>query len=301
LTVLRWDDLQLLLCIDRAGSFAGAAARLGVSTPTVFRQAKALEQRLGTLVFHRDTTGVTLTAAGREAVIVAERLEEEVSQLETHISGLDAGFGGTVRLATVDTLVAGPLLPVLARLRHAQPALLIDLRVGIRMADLRGREVDAALRAGGDPPESLVGRRLCRISVAVYRAANLAKSVTLDTESWIAPGEELGHLASARWIRERVQPLRVAMYANSLHSIGSAVASGMGLGILPCYFADLDPRLTRVSETIGELASDLWFLTHNELRSAARIGAVSDHFAREFHALRPLFEGKRPLNQPEHS
>ena len=45
---LQWDDLQLVLCVARAGSFAGAAARLGVSTPTVFRHARGLEDRLGT-------------------------------------------------------------------------------------------------------------------------------------------------------------------------------------------------------------------------------------------------------------
>ena len=66
---LHWDDLRLILAVRRAGSFAGAAGRLGISTPTVFRQAKSLEQRLGTLVFRRDNTGVSLTAAGLRSFI----------------------------------------------------------------------------------------------------------------------------------------------------------------------------------------------------------------------------------------
>ena len=105
---LQWDDLRLILYVARAGSFAGAAGMLGVSTPTVFRKAKSLEARLGTLVFRRDNTGVTLTAAGREAAALAERFAGEVATLEARIGDADTDATGTIRFATVDTLVAGP-------------------------------------------------------------------------------------------------------------------------------------------------------------------------------------------------
>ena len=289
---LRWDDLHLVLCVSRAGSFSGAAVRLGVSTPTVFRQANDLEGRLRTRFFHRDTTGVTLTAAGREAVTVARRVEEEVGALEARIGDEDAGVAGTVRLATVDTLVAGPLLPVLARLRAVHPSLALDVRVGVRMADLRAREVDAALRAGGEPPETLIGRKLCRIAVAVYGSSSASATRDMESASWVTPDEELSHLASARWLRERGHLARSVMQTDSLHTLAHAVASGIGLGILPCYMADLDPRLVRASDPVEELAGDLWFLTHPELRATARLRALSDHFAREFSSLRPLFAGE---------
>lgn len=290
---LQWDDLHLVLAVARAGSFAGAAAQLGVSTPTVFRRAKGLEQRLGTLVFRRDNTGVSLTAAGRDAAALAEQIEAQVGALEARVGNEDAEAAGTIRLATVDTLVAGPLMPLVARFRRQHPAILLDLRVGMGMADLRHREVDAALRAGGEPPESLVGRKLCRIAVATYRSA--ASSVPgageLGRQPWVVPGEELGHLASARWLREAAYSARVVLKVNSLHSLALAVAEGIGLGVLPCYLADTDPRLARVGDPIEELSSDLWFLIHGELRHAARIRVLSDFLAREFHALRPLFQG----------
>lgn len=289
---LRWDDLQLVLHVSRAGSFSGAAAGLSVSTPTVFRQANDLERRLGTRLFHRDTTGVTLTAAGREAAAVARRMEEEVGALEARIADEDADAAGTVRLATVDTLVAGPLLPVLARLRAVRPSLMLDLRVGVRMADLRAREVDAALRAGGEPPETLIGRKLCRIAVAIYCSSSASSACDVEGASWVTPDEELNHLASVRWLRERGHSARSVMQTNSLHTLAHAVASGIGLGILPCYMADLDPRLVRVSDPIEELAGDLWFLTHPELRATARLRALSDHLAQEFSMLRPLFTGE---------
>lgn len=291
---LRWDDLHLVLCVARGGSFAAAAARLGVSTPTVFRRAKSLEERLGTLVFRRDNTGVSLTAAGLDAAALAERIEEQIGALETRVGNEDSEAVGTIRIASVDTLIAGPLMPVIARFRANHPGIVLDLRSGIGMADLRQREVDAAIRAGGDPPESLVGRKLCRIAVAVYRSSTWpgADPDTLARYPWVVPNDELSHLASTRWLKEAGHWARAALRVNSLHSLALAVANGMGLGILPCYLADGDPRLVRLGDPIDDLASDLWFLTHRELRHAARIRALSEHLAREFHGLRPLFQGE---------
>lgn len=292
---LHWDDIHLVLSVARAGSFARAADHLGVSTPTIFRRAKALEERLGTRVFRRDNTGVSLTAIGREVVTLAERIEEDIGALEARVGNADSEPAGIVRLATVDTLIAGPLMPLVAGFRQAHPAILLDLRAGIPMANLRQREVDAALRAGGEPPDHLVGRRLCRIAVAVYRGTTLPGVETYadSGQPWVVPGEELAHLASARWLKETGYAAHAALRVNSLHSLAMAVANGMGLGVLPCYLADLDPRLVRLGEPIEALASDLWFLTHSELRHTARIRALSNYLAREIHALRPLFQGER--------
>jgi DNA-binding transcriptional LysR family regulator len=289
---LLWDDLHLVLCVLRAGSFAGAAVVLGISTPTVFRRAKALEQRLGTLVFHRDNTGVSLTAAGREVAALATRIAEEIHALENNVGNEDREAAGTIRLASVDTLIAGPLMPILAQFRKSHPAILLDLRGSVGMADLRQREVDAALRAGGEPPESLVGRRLCKIAVAVYRGATSHNETNdPDCQAWVVPDDTLSHLASARWLKDRGHYAHSALQVNSLHTLALAVASNIGIGILPCYLADPDPRLVRLGGPIDELSSDLWFLTHRELRQIARIRALSEYLAQEFHLLKPLFQG----------
>lgn len=291
---LQWDDLRLILAVAQGGSFAAAAGKLGVSTPTVFRNAKAIEQRLGTLVFRRDNTGVTLTAAGREAAGLAARLADDIASLETRIGNADTEASGTIRLATVDTLVAGPLMPVLAEFRTVFPRIVLDVCSGVGMANLRQREADAALRAGGEPDDELVGRRLCKIAVGVYHARNSQKiaQTAIGDHDWVVPDRELAHLASFTWLKQHGLVDRAVMRANSLFTLGAAVASGVGLGILPCYLADSDPRLYRIGAPIDALASDLWFLTHAELRHTARMRALSDHLASRFKTLQPLFEGR---------
>jgi DNA-binding transcriptional LysR family regulator len=299
--MLEWNDLRLILAVARTGSFAAAAEALGVSGPTVFRHAKAAEERLGTLIFRRDTTGVSLSPAGRDAASAAERIEDEVAALEARIGDADSKEGGTVRLATVDTLLAGPLMPLLRRFQIRHPRIVLDVQSGIGMANLRQREVDAALRAGGEPPEELVGRRLCHIAVAVYRNQE-GPDISEDELSeavWLAPDDQLGHLASARWLKQRGYQARASFRANSLHTLALAAANGLGVAILPCYLADLDSRLARIGGPIAELASDLWFLTHNELRHRGRIRALSDFLYQEAYALRPLFSGETPASSTE--
>jgi DNA-binding transcriptional LysR family regulator len=58
-----------------------------------------------------------------------------------------------------------------------------------------------------------------------------------------------------------------------------AVRDGIGLAVLPCYLGDADPRLERIGEPISELATDLWLLTHPDLRRVARIRALMDFVA----------------------
>lgn len=59
----------------------------------------------------------------------------------------------------------------------------------------------------------------------------------------------------------------------------AAARDGAGLAVLPCYVADGDPRLRRLGGIVPALSTDLWLLTHPDLRRTARIRAFSDFVA----------------------
>ncbi|HEV2678586.1 MAG TPA: LysR family transcriptional regulator [Aliidongia sp.] len=282
-----------MLAIARSGSLAGAGRLLGISHPTIFRQSKALEEALGVQLFERDREGCHLTAAGRDVLAVAEKFEQDVEQLEARVAGRDEKPEGSIRVATVDTLVSGPLPEVLRSFCLQWPGITLDVQVSTSMADILKREADVAIRAGGTPPEQLVGRKLCRIAVAVYTAASgpIVSEESYGDQRWLSPGSRLDHLASADWIRTLGFAKQVVLKADSLLTLANAAAADMGLAVLPCYLAEGDRRLRRIGGPIESLAGDLWFLTHPELRKVARIHAFSTHLHAAFTKLRPLFEG----------
>jgi DNA-binding transcriptional LysR family regulator len=106
--------------------------------------------------------------------------------------------------------------------------------------------------------------------------------------------EEQGHLASALWLDQQIKTDggKVALRASNLTMRIEAVRAGAGIALLPCYAADSDPLLERVTEPVPELAADYWVIVHRDLRRAACVRAVIDWvqtlFLREGDALAGL-------------
>ncbi len=74
--------LRALVAVVDAGTFTGAAARLGVSQAAVSRAVAALEADLGARILQRSTRHVALTAVGARVADQARRVLAEVRHLE---------------------------------------------------------------------------------------------------------------------------------------------------------------------------------------------------------------------------
>lgn len=297
---LAWDDLRLVLAVGDSGSLTGAAAALGVSHPTVFRRVNRIEARLGVRLFERARDGYGLTPAGEEVVALARHMAAGVTELERRLAGRDLRPSGTVRLTTTDTLMLGPLPPLIAALRRREPAVTIEIGTANAFLSLSKREADIALRPAVAPPAPLVGRKLGVIATAIYapRASGPIDPADLAAHDWVLPDDSLSALPSALWAGERRLDRRAAFRANSLLALRAAAAEGLGLAILPCYVGDAEPRLARAGDPVPELESELWLLTHPDLRRVARIRAVLDGLAALIGPLRPLLAGLRPAAAP---
>ncbi|WP_380162803.1 LysR family transcriptional regulator [Kineococcus sp. R86509] len=79
------DDLQLIEATARHGSLGAAAKELLIAQPSASRRLAALERRLGTQLFDRDTTGARATPAGRELARHAARLLADLDALPDHV------------------------------------------------------------------------------------------------------------------------------------------------------------------------------------------------------------------------
>ena len=143
-----------------AGSMSAAAKRLRMTPSAVSQTIRALEARTGIVLLHRSTRKLSLTEAGARCLPHCLRL-------------LDAGHAAAASLEEARDAPAGELRvaaplgfamhvsPALAPVLAEWPNLRLRLIVDDRLIDLIDARIDIALRVGGLPDTSWIGRKLC--------------------------------------------------------------------------------------------------------------------------------------------
>jgi len=252
---------------------------------------------MGVRLFERFRNGYMPTAAGDAAMALAGRFEEEILALERKLSGQDLQPTGTVRITTTDTLGLTIVMPHLAAFRAAHPDIRVEMTISNEMANLTRREADIAIRPTAEPPASLVGRRIAGIAFAVYgTAAQLPgrrASDVLATRDWIGLDDALAGTVTAHWLRDNVPDARIHCRVDSLVALREAARAGLGLALLPCFLGDSVVELRRATrDPLPEPRSEVWLLTHEDLKRTARIRAVMDFLAQGLASQRALLEGR---------
>jgi DNA-binding transcriptional LysR family regulator len=65
----------------------------------------------------------------------------------------------------------------------------------------------------------------------------------------------------------------------------------VGLAVLPCYLGETDTRLRRFDKPLPDVSTELWLLTHEDLRRTARVRAFMEFAGPALAALGPLLRG----------
>lgn len=279
-TPLEWSDLQFFVAVCERGSVGAAAKALGVNHSTVLRRIANLERTLDVRLFDRLPSGYALTEQGRTLEAGVAGVQDQLDAAQRQITGSDLALGGTIRLTAPDTLSQAFLFPLLAEFQAAHPAVRLELIAGNNFLNLTQREADVAVRGSNHPPENLVGRRAGVIQTALYGSREYLKSLgrkhaTADYH-WVGHDPALSHLLSAKWMAKHVAPERVVFRVDSLVSMANAVAAGFGVGWLLCPLGDAREELQRIQVPRADLDTQIWVLTHPDLKRVARIKALTD-------------------------
>jgi LysR family transcriptional regulator, regulator for bpeEF and oprC len=165
---------QLMAFAETAkhGSFAAAARELGSAPSTLAKAVGRLETALGVKLFHRTTRQVNLTPDGERLFERCQRVLAEVDDLQAEAAGTRAVPAGVLRIDVPIVYGRRFVMPILAKLVRAHPALQLDVRLSDGFADLVRDGVDLAIRAGHLQDSTLVARRLDRQSMVLCASAH---------------------------------------------------------------------------------------------------------------------------------
>ncbi len=292
---MNWDDIRIFLAVARSGQILGAAKRLGLNHTTVARRLTALETALSTTLIERRTNGSTLTQAGEEFLLAAERMEAEMLSARAQVGDADVAVSGTVRVGAPDGFGVNFLSPRLARLTRQYPDLTIQLVPVPRSFSLSRREADIAITVDRPDQGRLVARRLVDYTLGLY-----AHRSYLDTHGMPESVEELGRHRLISYVEDLVVNRSLA-YAQEISrdwkpafevssSLGQveAVRAGGGIGILHAFIARADPDLVAVL-TERVIRRAYWLSYHESARTLRRVTAVSALISELVESERALF------------
>ena len=287
--------LQDVAAVAQTGSLSGAARLLGVNHATVFRRIAQFEKALGVRLFERSSGRYVPTSAGEELAAAGAAVLATAEASLLKVAGRDLRPSGVVRITTTDSIAKTLLNPVLALCREQYPQIRLHVSIDNMMFNLSKRDADIALRASSKPPEHLLGKRIASLAMAVYGSANYLEknqAKPLADHAWIALGESQERHRSVQWL-EKIKPLdQVAYRLDGFAAVAQACADGLGLALLPCFLGDSTAALQRATAPEPALATELWLLTHPDLRSTARVKSVFQMLQRELALRADLIEGK---------
>jgi LysR family transcriptional regulator, hydrogen peroxide-inducible genes activator len=237
-------ELKYVVAVAEARHFGQAAERCHVSQPSLSASVKNLEEELGVTLFERGKRGVFLTEAGEQIVAQARRALEEADRVKTVARQGRDPLKGVLRLGIIHTIAPYLLPDLVAALRRTAPEMPLDVEENTtanldRM--LKAGELDAVILALPFEGPGIETVPLYEESFRVAAPANhaLARRKSIAVEDLDA-GELLllpvGHCFRDQVLdacQEFSRPPEAGRQGNSLETLRSMVASGLGVTVLP--------------------------------------------------------------------
>jgi DNA-binding transcriptional LysR family regulator len=165
------EGVAVFVAAAEAGSFSGAARRLGISPSAVSQAIRNLEERLGTPLFRRSTRSLGLTDVGNDYLLAVAPALSQLRQAAEEASGRGGRPAGPLRLtlprAPFDLLIAAALVAF----QDTYPDVDLEIAVEARMIDIVKQGYDAGLRYGNCLEKDMVAVPVTPSSEAVLVAS----------------------------------------------------------------------------------------------------------------------------------
>ena len=243
----RVQGIFLFVRIVETGSFSKAAEDLGITQPTATKFVASLEKRLGALLLHRSTRGVTATEIGKLYYEKYKVISQEIEEADDLASLMQSKVRGKLTISSSVAFGRRVLTPSILQFMSQHPELEVNLSMDDRYINLVEQGVDLAIRMRQLPDSSLGSRFLgtnpwVLVANPNYLKVHPAPQVPEDIKkhgALIYTTAQSDHRWSFTNSQNQTEIIEVKgpFISNKLSSILAAARAGMGLAALPCYVA----------------------------------------------------------------
>ncbi len=293
-----WDRIRVFHGVAEAGSFTRASETLNLSQSAISRQIGALEENLGTPLFHRHARGLVLTEQGELLLESAKAIAGKIATTESLLSESKAEPAGHLRVTANQGFGSFWLTSHLKEFLDLYPDITINLLVLDAELDLGMREADVAIRLTPPSKPDLIQKKLRMAHTHLYASPSYLESAPplevaddLDRHRLIdygSGGATPAPIPSLNWILEAGRdeddprpPRAAALSINNVFGMLRAAQKGAGVASLPDYLGSLSDRLVRVLPQLEGPGFDVYFVYPEEMRASARIGVFRDFLLRK--------------------
>ncbi|MGJ3261344.1 MAG: LysR family transcriptional regulator [Rhodospirillales bacterium] len=283
-----WDKLRVFHAVAEAGSFTHAGETLNLSQSAVSRQVSALEQSLGTPLFHRHARGLILTEQGEILYDTAHNVFAQLARVQSQLAENKERPQGALKVSSTVAFGSVFLASRMKEFVNRYPDIEVSLVLADTELDLSMRQADVAIRLTPPTQPDLVQRQLMTLHYRIYAAPEYLQQMgmpknarDLDKHRIVVYGDDARPpAANLNWLlTEHAKdgiPRKPVLRVNSIYGILRAVQSGLGIGALPEYMGREIGNLVEVLPELQGPELNMYFVYPEELRDSARIIAFRD-------------------------
>lgn len=300
-----WDKLRIFHAVADAGSLTHAGDALRLSQSAVSRQIRALEESLGTTLFHRHARGLILTEQGELLFDATSTMAKKLDAAAARIRDSEEEVFGELKVTTTVGFGTMWLAPRLVKLYERYPELKIDLLLEERVLDLPMREADVAIRMKEPAQADLIRKRLLNIRMRLYatpeylaRAGRPARVEDIGAHRLICQNPSTPQVQAGAQLTQAMmaQGVHSTLMVNNYFGVLQGVLNHIGIGVLPDYLTADFTNLERVLPDIESGEVPVFLAYPEELRSSRRVTAFRDFVQEEILAYRRQQSGEAALD-----
>ncbi len=277
-------QLKSFIDVSELGSFSAAAEKARLTQPAISLHIRSLEKQLGVRLIERVGRKAQPTPAGRDLLVHARRISDEVSQAIDTVAPHRGGQSGRLRIGTGATALIYFMPAILREIRYRMPGIEIRVETGntpdvVRL--LENNEIDAAIVTLPVTGRSLDLRKVHReelLAIFPHDASDIPQ--VIDPDYLCAQPLLLYQGGNTRkivdgWLKERGGRVQPIMELGSVEALKTLVEAGLGVAIVPAMaVGDLERSKLQIRSLVPKLDRDLVLALRRDKHMSAPLRAL---------------------------